>query len=183
MAFKLKHKGAAALLKSMSSSPIQKDPTDKKNTETSGDPRYKTNKEGEQIGVIDRVGGGAFQPSKKFVEDARSGKGKVFTSGAAKPYKGYLMDSKTGKATDDPSRAYGYKNQKGEFVRFSIDSKSTRAKQLKEYQKERDAHNKKMNELKQLQQKLTDYKGPTKDVKTAGAKKVKGMGPVKKYKK
>lgn len=222
MAFKLKHKGAATLMQSLSAmpkpvrkmpvqkAPVKKDP-DSKRAKSSAELRRDA--EGRVVGTSTEKGGDIPLGTKQSTRKIAAREGKLFDD------KGNVIYGKNKKFEDNlltynDGTIYGYVNTKGKRVKFE-DKDKVNVRNLKDGSRvggrltgtgiqnralanaagEYYQYNSKIDRVNRASDRAgkvvaaeragenVRYKKEDQNVKTAGAKKVKGMGPVKKYKK
>lgn len=119
-------------------------------------------KDGEVTGIIERRAGkesGVYRPTKKGAEMIKKGEGELFKPGAMDDYKGSIVYG------SDKKTIRGYKDDKGEFTRFT--NPTTRERLTKEQQKqlkslERTAriYNQRQTAKRETVRKIKGYEGP-----------------------
>jgi len=142
------------------------------------DPRYKYNEAGEQVAVIERTSGGAYELSTEGKKAAVEGTGTFDPkAGRNKPFAGTYIDFE-GKPTTDSSKAKGFKNEKGEYQQFSS-SRSGKEKQIADFDRKKRLHEAGRAKMAELRETQAGYTGKTK-AKTTGKSPAKMYGKKKK---
>lgn len=102
--------------------------------------------------------GGFIQPTSEGVEAAQQNTG-IFdpkTTNIA-DYKGYYLESGSGKQTQDPSKAYGFVSHSGKFTRFGNTPNKQREKAIKESEKQKKLYMQEQARLRTMRQDRIDY--------------------------